>query len=281
VKFLGVDPSGEPVRIALEQGLNTLHAFFNEKTADRILDEYGKADAITACGVFAHIKDLSGIMRGIKKLMASRGVFASDNQYWLDMVVRSHYDNVFHQHLRYYSMKPLMHLFRQYDMDVFDVERSDVYGGSIRVYACHRGRYPISARVKRLIALEAKERLYDMRTNEKFARRVERKKRQLFEATYRLKSEGKKIIGLGAPAKASTVCNYCRLGSDLIDYVTEINPLRVGYFLPGVRIPIVDEEQMFRDERPADAGILFAWNYQHEMMPKLRKGGFRGKVLLP
>jgi len=281
VKFLGVDPSGDPVRIANEQGIETLHAFFNEETAEYVKANYGAAEAITACGVFGHIADLESTMRGVKILLAKRGVFATDSQYWLDTMQRLHYDNMFHQHLRYYSMKPLIYLHRQYGMDVFDVERSEVYGGSIRVFACNAGEYSISDRVKSLVALEEKEKLYDAATNESFTAQVEERRRKLFNEVYRLASKGKKIIGIGAPAKASTICNYARLGSDLIEYVTEVNPLRIGKYLPGVRIPIVDEEFMFEDSRPADAGILFAWNYYDEIVPKLRQRGFKGEILLP
>ncbi len=281
VKFLGVDPSGDPVRIANEQGIETLHAFFNEETAEYVKANYGAAEAITACGVFGHIADLGSTMRGVKILLAKRGIFATDSQYWLDTMQRLHYDNMFHQHLRYYSMKPLIYLHRQYGMDVSDVERSEVYGGSIRVFACNAGEYPISDRVKKLVALEEKEKLYDAATNESFTAQVEERRRKLFDDVYQLTSKGKKVIGIGAPAKASTICNYARLGSDLIEYVTEVNPLRIGKYLPGVRIPIVDEEFMFEDPRPADAGILFAWNYYDEIVPKLRQRGFKGEILLP
>jgi SAM-dependent methyltransferase len=281
VRFLGVDPSGDPVRIANEQGIETLHTFFNPETAAFVAEKYGQADAITACGVFGHIADLAGVMKGVKSLLAWKGVFATDNQYWLDTMKRLHYDNMFHQHLRYYSIKPLVELHRQYDLDVFDVERSEVYGGSIRVFACHKGAYPMTRRLRRLVALEEREKLYDPKTNEWFMRKVEEKRRKLFADVYRLTSKGKKVIGIGAPAKASTVCNYCDLGPDRIAYITEVNPLRMGRFLPGVHIPIVDEEQMFTDARRADAGILFAWNYYDEVVPKLRKRGFKGEVLLP
>ena len=281
VRFLGVDPSGDPVRIANEQGLRTLHAFFDEETAGAVAEAEGQAQAITACGVFAHIADLTGVMKGVKRLLAGGGVFATDSQYWLDMVERGHYDNIFHQHLRYYAMRPLIDLFRRYDMDVFDVERSDVYGGSIRVYSCHAGDHKVSPRVKKLLAVEDKAELYDEKTNRRFAEQVEERRRRLFADVYRRKSEGKKVIGIGAPAKASTVANYCRLGPDLVDCVTEVNPLRVGLYLPGVHIPIVDEEQMFTDDRPADVGILFAWNYYDEIVPKLRARGFSGEVLTP
>jgi C-methyltransferase C-terminal domain/Putative zinc binding domain/Methyltransferase domain len=281
VKFLGVDPAGDPVRIANQEGLTTLHAFFNADTANHILSHYGPAHAITACGVFGHMADLSGVMKGVKTLLASKGVFATDSQYWLDMVERLHYDNIFHQHLRYYSMKPLIHLHRQYDMDIFDVERSDVYGGSIRVFACHAGDYPVSQRVQELLALEEEQKLYEVSTYQRFARGVEDRRSKLFDSVYRLTAKGKKVVGIGAPAKATVVCNYCRLGPEFIEYLTEVNPLRIGHYLPGMHILIRDENDMFDDERPADAGILFAWNYYDEVVPKLRKRGFNGDILLP
>lgn len=281
VKFLGIDPSGDPVRIANEQGIPTLHAFFNAATATRIKKKHGMADVITACGCFAHIADLDGVMRGIDMLLKDKGVFASDNQYWLDMVQRLHYDNAFHQHLRYYSIKSLAFLFAKYGLEIFDVERSDTYGGQIRVYGCRRGAYPIANSVRELERIEAEARLYDPATHSAYAQAVEEKRRKLFDAVYALKRAGKKIIGIGAPAKASTVCTYCHIGPDLIDYITEINPLRIGMYLPGVRVPIVDEKYMFKDTQPADAAVLFAWNYADEVVPKLRERGFRGEIILP
>jgi SAM-dependent methyltransferase len=279
VKILGVDPSGDPVRIANEQGIPTLHAFFNEETAGKIARAHGKADAITACGVFAHIADLAGVMDGVSRLLAPGGVFATDSQYWLDMVVRLHYDNIFHQHLRYYAMQPLMRLFEQYGLEVFDVERSDVYGGSIRVFSARKGDHPISPRVAALVAEEARHQLYAPATNERFAHAVQERRAELFRQVYELTSQGKTVIGLGAPAKASTICNYCRLGPEHLRYITEINPLRVGKYLPGVHIPIVEEERMFADK--PDAAVLFAWNYYDEIAPKLKRRGFTGQLLRP
>jgi hypothetical protein len=281
VRFLGVDPAGDPVRIAIEAGIPTLHAFFDEETAERIIADHGHANAITACGVFGHVADLGGLMRGVRQLLARGGVFATDSQYWLDTMARRHYDNMFHQHLRYYSMKPLMHLFGQYGMELFDVERSEVYGGSIRVFAGHAGEHWVSDRVRDLVALEESEKLYDPATVERFAEDVAVRRAQLFDRIHGLVRGGKRVIGIGAPAKASTVCNYCRLGPETIDYITEVNPLRIGKFLPGVRIPIVDEERMFSGTRSPDAAVLFAWNYQDEIVPRLRERGFAGEIILP
>ena len=281
VKFLGVDPAGEPVRIANEAGIPTLHAFFNEETASGILKEYGTADAVSAAGCFAHIADLAGVMKGIRTLLRKGGIFASDNQYWLAMVQQGHYDNVFHQHLRNYSLRPLMRLFADYGLEIFDVERSEVYGGSIRVFSGHQGDHPIDQRVGDLLALEDSEHLYEPSTNGRFAANTATRKRTLFDDVYTRVRSGQKIIGIGAPAKASTVCNYCGLGPDLLAYITEVNPLRIGRYLPGVHIPIVDEQWMFDDPRPADAAILFSWNYYDEIVPKLRAKGFTGDLLRP
>ncbi len=281
VRFLGVDPAGDPVRIAIEAGIPTLHAFFDEETADRIVAQHGQANAMTACGVFGHVADLGGLMRGVKRLLAPGGIFATDSQYWLDTLARRHYDNMFHQHLRYYSMKPLIYLFAQYGMEPFDVERSEVYGGSIRVFAGHAGEHRVNARVRDLVALEESERLYEPATVELFERDVAVRRARLFDQVHSLVRNGKQVIGVGAPAKASTVCNYCRLGPEMIDYITEVNPLRIGKFLPGVRVPIVDEERMFSDARTPDAAVLFAWNYHDEIVPRLRDRGFAGEIILP
>ncbi|HYN80293.1 MAG TPA: class I SAM-dependent methyltransferase [Gemmatimonadaceae bacterium] len=281
VRFLGVDPAGDPVRIAVDAGIPTLHAFFNEEAASAIFAEHGQANAITACGVFGHVADLSGLMRGVKLLLAPGGVFATDSQYWLDTMAKRHYDNMFHQHLRYYALKPLHRLFAQYGMEMFDVERSEVYGGSIRVFAGNAGEHTVSSHVNELMEIEETEKLYDAGTIAHFAADVQVRREKLFDAVHKLARAGKKVIGIGAPAKASTVCSYCRLGPEMIVYITEVNPLRVGKFLPGVHIPIVDEQRMFDDERPADAAVLFAWNYYGEIVPRLRQRGFAGEIILP
>ncbi len=281
VRFLGIDPSGDPVRIANEQGVPTVHDFFTEETALEIREQHGRADAISAAGVFGHIASLDGVMRGVDALLQPRGVFLTENQYWLDMVERLHYDNMFHQHLRYYSIKPLQHLYAKYGLEIFDVRRSDVYGGSITVYGCRQGAYSVSPSIAGLLDEEEAAGLYEEKTWRRFADAVEERRRVLFGDVYARVSSGQKVIGVGAPAKASTVCNYCRLGPELLSYITEVNPLRIGMFLPGVHVPIVDEEQMFEDDPAPDAAILFAWNYYDEIVPKLRARGFEGELIEP
>jgi methylation protein EvaC len=175
----------------------------------------------------------------------------------------------------------MLHLHRQYGLEVFDVDRSDVYGGSLGVYAARPGAFKVSRRVATLLALEHEKRLYEDATWQAFAAKVDARRRTLVNVVHAAVSAGRKVIGLGAPAKAATVCNYCRLGPDAISYITEVNPLRIGTYLPGVHIPIVDEQSMFTDPAPPDVGILFAWNYYDEIVPKLRRQGFQGEVICP
>jgi len=281
VRTLGVDPSAIPARIANEAGILTLHAFFNEESAKAVVAEHGKADAISAAGVLAHIADLDSVMGGIALLLKPTGIFVSENRYWLSMLQTGHYDNMFHQHLRYYAVRPLARLFERFGMELFDVTRSLAHGGSFRVFACFKGAYPIHERLELNRINEEDANLYDPETVMDWALHVDSRRRKLQDKLWELKREGKKVVGIGAPANASTVCNYCRLGPELLDYITEINPLRVGKFLPGTHIPIVDEEQMFTDPHPSDAGVLFAWNYSHETIPKLRERGWQGEVIVP
>ena len=281
VRTLGVEPSAIPARIANEAGVMTLHAFFNEETAKLVVVEQGQADAISAAGVFAHIADLDSVMRGIQILMKPAGMFVSENQYWLDMVRTTHYDNIFHQHLRYFAIRPLARLFARFNLEIFDVLRSEVHGGSFRVFACFAGAHPIHARVAQVMMEEEAARLYDPITTTEWALSIDARRRNLRERVWALAQAGKKVIGIGARATASTVCNFCRLGPEMIDYITEINPPLVGRFLPGVHIPIVEEEQMFSDPRPPDAAILFAWADYDEAIPKLRKRGWKGEVICP
>ena len=221
-------------------------------------------------------------MKGAKLLLKRGGIFATENQYWLAMVQQGHYDNIFHQHLRNYSLRPLIRLFADYDMDVFDIERSEIHGGSIRVFSCHRGDHPIHPSAFRNCWLSNKANSSTNRTtNQRFAERTKEKRDKLFDDVIRAGSAGQKVIGIGAPAKASTVSITAGSARIWFEYITEVNPLRVGRYLPGVHIPIVEEEWMFRDPRPADAAILFSWNYYDEIVPKLRARGFQGDIIRP
>ena len=171
LRVLGVEPSNI-ADIAKENGIQTVNDFFNEEVAKQILDENGQAKIITITNAFAHIKDLDSLMNGIKILLKEDGVFVSESQYLVDIIEKLEYDTIYHEHLRYYCLKPLIQLFEKYNMEVFDCERISSHGGSIRVYASLKGKFTKSDNVKNIIDYEDKLKLSEIETYQAFAKKI-------------------------------------------------------------------------------------------------------------
>jgi len=218
-------------------------------------------------------------LRGVFHLLADDGVFITESHYLLDLITKTQYDSIYHEHLRYYSLKPLLLLFAQLGMEIIDAERISTHGGSIRVYAAKKGKWPIAEAVAELIAAEAENGLDSEETFVKFARQVISNKFELLKKISDLKKEGKNIVGIGASAKGNTLLNYCNLDSSLIDYLAEKSEIKIGLFAPGTHIPVVAEERLFREQ--PDYGLLLSWNIADELVPKLRAGGYKGKFIVP
>jgi len=278
VKILGIEPS-TVAKIAAEKGIPTLNEFFNEKTALKIAKEHGKAKIITATNVFAHVKELQSFVKGIEALLSSKGVFVTESHYLLNLIEEMEYDSIYHEHLRYYSLKPLIYLFNMHGMDVFDAERITTHGGSIRVYACKKGDYPISNNVKEILAMEEKAGLYRKETYDEFGKKVVEVKFKLQDMLREIRKSGKRIAGVGAPAKGSTLLNYCAIGPDLLDYTVEKSKLKTGRLTPGTHIPIVEEQRLFQDQ--PEYALILSWNIKDELMPKLKAAGFKGRFIVP
>lgn len=278
VKILGVDPSSA-TKLAIERGIPSIVDFFTYKLAKLIKKKYGQAKIITATNVFAHVAKLNDFMRGVKLLLAEDGVFISESGYLLDLISKLQFDSIYHEHLRYYHLKSLRILFNKYGLEIFDVARIGIHGGSVRVYAAKIGKYKIEPSVAELLRLEEKYGLNKFSTFRQFAKKIEMNKLALRKLIIGLKEQGKVIIGIGAPAKGNTLLNYCRLGPKYISYLAEKSRLKIGLFSPGQHLPVVDEKQLFSDQ--PDYAILLSWNIADELIPKIRKAGFKGKFILP
>lgn len=278
VKILGIDPSSV-TSIAIAKGLPTEVDFFNEAVARRVSEKYGQAKIITATNVFAHVADFDSFMSGIASLLTSDGVFVSESHYLLDLITQMQYDAIYHEHLRYYSLKPLQTLFERFGMEIIDAERITTHGGSIRVYAAKKGAHQIAPSVSSLMVEEVKAGLYQTKTFLDYAQKVKHIKLELLNLIVRLKQDGKTIVGIGAPAKGNTLLNYCRFDSDLIDYLVEKSELKIGLFAPGTHIPVVIEERLFSDQ--PDYALMLSWNIADELIPKIKNLGFKGKFIVP
>jgi len=280
MRVLGVDPAINIAKMANASGIETLCDFFGREAAARILADKGKARMVTAAGVFYHIPDLDDVVRGVRDLLADDGVFVVQANYLVDMLQKNTFDNIYHEHLCYYSLKPLTALFHRFEMEVFDVERHPIHGGSIIVYVRKGETSTPKKRVDAMLAAERDQGVYSLDTYRAFVERVEQIKDRLVTMLRDLKAQGKRIAAYGAPAKGNTLLNFCRIGPDVLDYAIEKNDLKVGRYTPGMHIPVVSEEDAGR--APVDYHLVLPWNFLEEFLEKER--GFRtngGKFIVP
>jgi hypothetical protein len=279
MNVLGVEPTNI-ADLANERGVRTIKAFFGEEISTQIVKEYGKASVVTATNMFAHVCNLGELIRGVSGLLVDDGVFLTESHYLLDLVKTMQYDSIYHEHLKYYSLKPLIQLFDYYDFSVVDAERIPNYGGSIRVVARKGRRWNKSARLEQLLKEEEDCELYNVNTLYGFRNRVIEAKSDLRQLLVKLKSEGCQVPGVGCPGRSSTLINYCNIDSELMPYIAEQpTSLKIGMFLPGKHLPIVDEKRLFEDN--PEYCVMLTWHYAEPIIKNLRNKGLKSKVIIP
>lgn len=275
MRVKGVDPAPNIVEIARARGIDTICDFFGPDAAAQIVRESGKAALITGTNVFAHVGDLIKLMTAIEALLADDGAFIIEAPYFANLIAYGEYDTIYHEHLSYLSVRPLVSFFERFDMEVFDIQQVEIHGGSFRVFVGRKGRHPVSGAVARFVAQEIETGLHSPKTLEAFARAVQQNRQDLVWLLQRLKAEGKSIAGVSAPAKGMTLLNYCKIDGQILDFVTEKSALKIGRFTPGTHIPVVPDSELMRT-RP-DYALLLAWNFGEEIMRNLdeyrRQGG--------
>jgi len=277
-KVLGVEPSNV-AEISKKNKVPTINDFFNEKIAEQILSKHGKAKIITALNVFAHVDKLDSFMKGIRLLLHEDGIFVTESQYLMDIIKQLEYDTIYHEHLRYYGLKQLKRLFEMYDMQVFEAQRIPAQGGSIRVFASFNGKHPENPSVQKILDEEEEYRLHDIETIKEFARRVNENKKQLNEILLDLKHKGKSIAAISAPARSSTILNFCNIDSSILDFVAEKSPPKIGKFTPGTHIKVVDDSVL--SKKQPDFALLLSWHLKDSIVPKIKNDGYAGKIIVP
>ena len=263
---LGIEPARNVASLAIASGIQTLNEYFGPESVERI--GRGKARIITANNVVSHIGDLNGFIESVEKLLGSKGVFAFEVPWVVNVLRRFNFDIVYHEHLSYFGFKPLSEVLNRHGLELIDLEYfPEIHGGSLRGLAAHPHIYP-----KHLEALDrvfdAEERGADFNALEQFSHRAEEIRGKLIQLLRGLKTDGKRIAGYGAPAKATILLNYCSIDNSILDFVADTTPFKQGRFIPGVRIPIVAPDQ-FRKVAP-DFALLLAWNFKDEIISKER-----------
>ena len=276
-RVLGITPE-KIGKVAIKKGINTLIKYFDNKTAKLVLKKYGKAKIITATNVFAHIENVNSLMKNILKILKKNGVFISESHYLVPLIKTNQYDTIYHEHLRYYSLTSLKYLFEMYGMKIIHAKQIKTHGGSIRVYAARKNNFKINKSVKKILKYE--KNFLTWKTFLNFKKNVVKSKLNLYSLLKNLKKNNKKIYGIGAPSRASTLINYVGLDENIIDCILEIDgSYKIGNYIPGKKIPILSEKQLYNN--PPDYVILFSWHITSELKLNLKKKGYKGKFIIP
>lgn len=279
-KVVGIDPAPIVAKIANDKGINTYVEPFNAEVAAKVAAKEGKAKLITGTNVFAHIDDLHGVMEGVNNLLSEEGVFIFESPHFLNLVEKMEYDTIYAGHCSYISISPLVEFFGKFGMEIFDIVETNIHGGSIRVFISRKGKFDINPKVSSVIAREKAAKIMEIDYLEDWAKKVEKNAQDLSELLWSLKLKGKRIVGIGAPAKGTTLLIFGQIGTRLLDYLTEANSLKVGRYSPGLHIPIKSDEEFLADN--VDYALILPWNFAEPIMEKLsefkKKGG---KFIIP
>lgn len=279
MRVLGIEPTNIAC-IANEAGIETIQQFFDESVAAQILETHGRAAVITAANMFAHVSKLGSLIRGVEALLCDGGLFVTESHYLGDLLSSVQYDSIYHEHLKYYSVESIQKLFSYYEFTVVDVEQIPNYGGSIRVYAMKGRGHQVGTSVARLLKEEREYGLDNPSCWDRFATAVKESRRQLRELIVDGIREGSSFVGVGCPGRSATLVNYCNLTVQELKYIAEqANSLKLGLYLPGAHIPIIDEDEMLKNQ--PDFAILLSWHYWEPIARKLREKGLRSRLVLP
>jgi hypothetical protein len=277
-RVVGVEPSDRG-NLANERGIETWIKFFTGDVARSVRTEKGAAKIVTATNVFAHMEDVHSIVDGIVHMLADDGVFISESHYVVPLIETLQYDTIYHEHMRYYSLTSLKYLLDMHGLEIFHAKRIPTHGGSIRVYAARPGKYPVRETAAAILQDETRSALTQDEMA-RFRRRIVDSKLALHALLRGIKTESKRVFGVGAPSRASTLINHVGLDDGMLDCVVEVkSSFKVGKYIPGTIIPVVDEARLF-DENP-DYALLLSWHIADELMPKLKAKGFRGDFIVP
>ena len=280
IRTLGVDPATNLAQLTAGSAVDRFVGYFGSAAAFDIVARWGQASLITATNTFPHIHDLRDFMLGIQVALAPGGAFVIECHYLLDLLDSLAFDTVYHEHVSYWSLRSLVALVQMYDMEVVDAERLPLHHGQIRVTVRRAGEAVVHRNVSEVLEREHDRGGEAFATYQAFADRADATRRELRTMLLRLKGQGRRLAGYGAPAKASTLLELLHVGPDVLDFIVDRSPLKQGRYTPGTHIPIVSPERLLAD--PPDYVLLLAWNFVEEILAQqasYREGG--GRFILP
>ena len=277
---LGVEPTNMAQVAVKENKIRTIQGFFDESAADQVIADVGKAKVITFTNVFAHMATLGTVMKGLSKLLDTDGAIVTESQYLLDIFERNQFDQIYHEHVRLYSLTSLVELFSQYGMEVFDAKRTTTREGSIRVYAGWKGVHPIRPDVARLVQAEEDAGLFTEAGWVTFRAGVEKLKLALGKLAIEAKQNGQKFVADSCPTRGVVVMNYFNLDSSLVPYISQLpGTEKVGKYMAGTHNPIVGIEILLMDQ--PEYVLILAWHFADYIVKNWKEKGLKSKFIIP
>jgi len=279
-KVLGIDPAQNIAEIAEKNGIPTIVDFFGQGCGESVVKNHGKAKVITGSNVFAHIDDLVSVMKDVTTILEDGGVFVVEAPYLLHLLDNLEYDTIYHEHLSYISISPLVPFFAKLGYEIFDVDESTIHGGSLRLYISQKGKHDVMPVVANMLQQEVEQKIHSRETLSDFAVKVAANREKLLTITREIKSKGLKIAAVSAPAKGMTLLNYCGLTKDDLMFATEKCELKVGRYTPGSNLLVKTDQALL--DYDVDYALLLSWNFKDEIIKNLEQ--FRakgGKFIIP
>lgn len=285
VQILGIEPAANVSQVAQQNGIPTITKFFGSKTAEEIIQDRKHADLLVAFNVLPHVPNLNDFVMGLKILLKEDGVITIQfSAYLLKLIQKVEFDTIYHEHFSYFSLLTLQKVFAYHGLTVFDVEELSIHGGSLRLYLKHfnNNAIKIMDTVQQKIDEEKQFGLDKIITYKNFQRHIVDVRKKVEDFFSDAKIQNKKIVGYGAAAKGNTFLNYCKIGSESIQYVVDISPHKQGLYLPGTHIPIYHPDKISHTK--PDYVVILAWNLKEEIieqMKHIREWGGKFVVFIP
>lgn len=273
MQVMGFDPTPEATQIAIDRGVPTVQDFFTQEKALSHFKE-NTVDLVVGTNVFAHVDNLDDFIDGVKSILKINGVFIFESPYFGEFLKGLEYDTVYHQHLSYLSLKPLVKFLEKHGMEAFDVEQHELHGGGFRVYIARKGQREVQSSVHAMLASET----WEMRYLEHFADQTKESREKLNDVVRDIQLQGKSLAVVSTPAKGNTLLNYTGIGR-YIDFATDKSKLKQGRFLPGTGIEVFSDDELVK--RQPDYCLVLAWNFFHEITENVKKAGYTGKFIHP
>lgn len=275
VRALAVDPAKNLAELYIDPEIERYTGFFGSRSAHEIRDRFGLAKAVTATNTFPHIPNLTDFVRGLDTVLAPGGAFVIEAHYVVDMLDQGAFDTVYHEHVSYWALGPMMRLFERHGMRIVHVERLPLHHGQLRAFVQREGEGEVQSSVDELLALERDRGIDRIETYRSFARGVQLIRTELRRTLSELRSAGARVVGYGAPAKGNTLLGFLGLGPADLDYIVDRSALKQGRYTPGTHIPVVATERLL-EEQP-EYVVLLAWNFTDEVLDQQaeyrRRGG--------